>query len=131
MILAGGETTVTLNDHRPRTTDHGKKLGKGGRNMEAVLGALVRCQMSNVKCQNVVFLSFASDGRDNSEAAGAIGDFLTLKTAEKLSINPRDFLKQNKSFDFFDKTGDLIYANQDCFNVADLMLVLSLPKELF
>ena len=92
--------------------------------MEAVLGALVRCQMSNVKCQNVVFLSFASDGRDNTEAAGAIGDFLTLRTAEKLGINPRDFLEQNKSFDFFDKTGDLVYAKQSCFNVADLMVVL-------
>jgi glycerate-2-kinase len=69
-------------------------------------------------------MSFTSDGHDNTEAAGAIGDFLTLKNAEKLDINPRYFLEQNKSFDFFDKTGDLIYAKKRCFNVADLMIIL-------
>ena len=112
-VLAAGETTVNLKN-RPR--------GKGGRNMEAVLGAISNFQFPISK--NLVILSFASDGRDNTEAAGAIGDFLTLRTAEKLGINPRDFLEQNKSFDFFDKTGDLVYAKQSCFNVADLMVVL-------
>ena len=112
-ILAAGETTVNL---------EGRPKGKGGRNMEAVLGVISNFQFPISK--NLTAMSFTSDGRDNTEAAGAIGDFLTLKTVEKLGMNPRDFLKQNKSFDFFDKTGDLVYAKQSCFNVADLMIVL-------
>jgi glycerate-2-kinase len=118
-ILAGGETTVTL---------EGRPKGKGGRNMEAVLGAIAQTRNSKSEIRNLVILSFASDGRDNTEAAGAMGDSLTLQTAEKLGINPRDFLEKNKSFDFFDRTGDLIYAKQSCFNVADLMIVLKLSN---
>ena len=115
VILAAGETTVNLKN-RPK--------GKGGRNTEAVLGALAKIENLKFKIKNLIIMSFTSDGRDNTEAAGAIGDFLTLKNAEKLDINPHYFLKQNKSFEFFDKTGDLIYAKKRCFNVADLMIIL-------
>jgi len=115
VILAAGETTVNF-ENLPK--------GKGGRNTETVLGALVKIKNLKFKIENSIIMSFTSDGRDNSEAAGAIGDFLTLKTAEKLGMDPRYFLKQNKSFDFFDKTDDLIYAEKKCFNVADLMIVL-------
>ena len=96
-----------------------KKSGKGGRNQEAVLGAI----------SNLIVISFASDGHDNTEAAGAIGDNLTLEKAKKLKLNPQKYLNNHNSFNFFKKIGDLIYAEQKCFNVADLMLVLSLPKE--
>jgi glycerate-2-kinase len=115
-VLAGGETIVKLKV---------KKFGKGGRNMEAVLGAIA--QIPNSKYQipnNLVVISFASDGRDNTEAAGAIGDILTLKKAEKLKIKPEDFLNNHNSFRFFEKTGDLIYTKKKSFNVADLMIIL-------
>jgi len=113
VILAAGETTVTL-DNRP--------VGKGGRNMEAVLGAISNFQFSISK--NLLVLSIASDGRDNTEAAGAIGDFSTLKKAKKLKLEPEEFLDQNNSFDFFKKTGDLIFAKSKSFNVSDLMIIL-------
>jgi glycerate-2-kinase len=109
-LLAAGETTVNL-DNRP--------VGKGGRNMEAVLGALTQ-----LKTKNLVLLSFASDGRDNTEAAGAIGDFFTLEKAKKLKLEPEKFLDQNNSFNFFKKTGDLIFAKSKSFNVSDLMIIL-------
>jgi len=109
-VLAAGETTVNL-DNRP--------VGKGGRNMEAVLGALTQ-----LKTKNLVLLSFASDGRDNTEAAGAIGDFSTLEKAKKLKLKPEEFLDQNNSFNFFKKTGDLIFAKSKSFNVSDLMIIL-------
>ncbi|MEK9154659.1 MAG: DUF4147 domain-containing protein [Patescibacteria group bacterium] len=119
-IIAAGETTVTLTANN---------TGKGGRNQESVLGALAKCQRSSINCQDFVFLSFTSDAHDNTEAAGAIGDSLTIEEAKKLNLNLEDFLENHDSFNFFKKTGDLIYAEQKCFNVADLMLVLSLPKE--
>ncbi|MCL5004349.1 MAG: DUF4147 domain-containing protein [Patescibacteria group bacterium] len=124
-IIAAGETTVNLKN-RPK--------GKGGRNTEAVLGAVAQIQNSirqpaDQILNNLVFISFTSDGRDNTEAAGAIADELTLRKAKKLKMSPIEFLKQNKSFAFFDKTGDLIYAKKRCFNVADLMFVLSLLNE--
>ncbi len=119
-VIAGGETTVTLRQAQ----------GKGGRNMEAVLGTLTKLiQNSKFRIQNYVLLSVASDGRDNTEAAGAIGDILTLKKAKKSGLNPQKFLNNHNSFHFFAKTGDLIYADKKSFNVADLMLVLSLSKE--
>ena len=110
VLLAAGETTVNL-DNRP--------IGKGGRNMEAVLGALIQ-----LKTKNLVLLSFASDGRDNTEAAGAIGDFFALEKAKKLKLEPEKFLDQNNSFNFFKKTGDLIFAKSKSFNVSDLMIIL-------
>ncbi len=114
-FLAAGETTVDL---------EGRPKGKGGRNTESVLGALAKIKNLKFKIENLIIMSFTSDGHDNTEAAGAISDILTLKKAEESGISPEEFLKQNKSFDFFDKTDDLIYAKKKCFNVADLMVVL-------
>lgn len=79
---------------------------------------------SKLKTKNLAILAFASDGRDNTEAAGAIGDFSTLKKAKKLKLEPEEFLDQNNSFNFFKKTGDLIFAKQKTFNVSDLMIIL-------
>src|SRR3990167_1510427 len=131
-IIAAGETTVTLKN---------KKSGKGGRNQEAVLGAInIFANQSQIKfanirekinngLENIIIISFTSDGHDNTKAAGVIGDFLTLEKAKKLKLNPQKYLNNHDSFNFFKKIGDLIYAEQKCFNVADLMLVLSLPKD--
>lgn len=109
-VLAGGEMVVKL-----KSKISNLKIGKGGRNQEAVLGALRN---------DAIILSFASDGHDNTEAAGAIGDILTLEKAKKLKLNPKMFLNSHDSFNFFKKTGDLIYADKKSFNVADLMIVL-------
>ncbi|MBI5306447.1 DUF4147 domain-containing protein [Candidatus Wolfebacteria bacterium] len=114
-VLAAGETTVVLKN---------MPTSKGGRNMEAVLGAISKIQDSGFKIQDFAVLSFASDGHDNTEAAGAIADYLTLEKAKKLNLNPIEFLNGNKSFSFFEKIGDLIFAEKKCFNVADLMLIL-------
>jgi len=122
-MLAGGETTVTLKN--PKSKFQIAKIGKGGRNQEAVLGMLVKMiQDSRFKIQDYVFISFATDGRDNTEAAGAIGDFLTIEKAKKLKLDPKKYLEDHNSFSFFKKTGDLIYIKPRTFNVADLMILL-------
>jgi len=104
-VLAGGETTVIV-----------KGKGKGGRNQELVLRAL-----SFLK-DNEIVASIASDGWDNTEAAGAIGDIKTKQKARKLGLNIEKFLQNNDSFHFFQKTQDLIFTDQGV-NVADFILV--------
>ena len=108
ILLAGGETTVRV---------RGK--GKGGRNQELVLGAIEKLKRGEV------IISIDTDGRDNSEAAGAIGDIYTKLKAERLGLKIGDYLKNNDSFHFFKKTGDLIFSKVGT-NVADLMMVLRL-----
>lgn len=134
VLLAAGETTVTLENKKliRQLEDKSqyydskiKNFGKGGRNQEAVLGVINHfahfgAHVSN----NLVLASFASDGQDNTEAAGAIGDYSILDKARKLGLVPQDFLENHDSFDFFKKTDDLIFAEKESFNVADLMVVI-------
>lgn len=108
VLLVGGETTVKVMD----------KNGKGGRNQELVLGAIPFVD------QNTTIVSLDSDGWDNTEFAGAIGDVLTSQKAENLGINPKDFLEHNNSFPFFDKIKGGIVTGRLPSNVSDLMVVL-------
>lgn len=108
ILLAGGETTVkVLNSN-----------GKGGRNQESVLSAFPYIG------ERVTIASFDSDGWDNSEFAGAIGDFLTIQKAKEMNINPESFLQENNSFSFFEKIGDGIITGRLPSNVSDLMIVI-------
>ncbi len=122
-IIAAGETTVTLNANR--STLDARRSVKGGRNQEAVLGALARLTTNDQRpTTKIVIASVASDSHDNTEAAGAIGDRDVIKKAKKLNLSIKDFLETHDSFPFFHKTGNLIFAKKKSFNVADLMLIL-------
>lgn len=105
ILLVGGETTLKVT---------GK--GKGGRNQEVVLNAL-----KNI--DSAIIASFDSDGWDNSEAAGAIGDLQTVEEAKKQNLNVEEFLANNNSFEFFQKTGDAILTGRLPSNVSDLIIV--------
>lgn len=109
VILAGGETTVTV---------HGN--GKGGRNQEATLGALLRIQ------ENEFFTSFNSDGWDNSEFAGGIADKTTRQHSEERNLDAQNFLNQNDSYSFFEQSGDGISTDRLPSNVADLLILWKL-----
>lgn len=106
ILLAGGETTV-----------HVVGNGKGGRNQEVVLGTLESLDEKTIIC------SFDSDGWDNSEIAGAIGDSNTREKAQSLDVSPKTCLNSNSSFDFFEKTGDGIKTGRLPSNVSDLFIV--------
>jgi len=113
ILLAGGETTVKVTNEQ----------GKGGRNQDLVLATL-----ENID-ENTIIASFDSDGWDNTEFAGAIGDLSTLKKAKDLNLDPQKYLDENNSFEFFEKTGDGIQTGRLPNNVADLMIVLkTIPK---
>lgn len=100
ILLAGGETTVTV---------HGN--GQGGRNQELVLGALE-------DIDGYVVASIGTDGWDNSPVAGAIAD--------SKKLDPDEYLKNNDSYHYFQKTGDFIETGRLPMNVSDLMVVLKI-----
>lgn len=106
LVLAGGEITVTA-----------KGSGKGGRNQEATLAALINLP------ENTIYCSVASDGFDNSENAGALADSETKKKMQEKNLDPQEYLNNNDSFTFFSSIGDNIVTDRLPSNVADLMLV--------
>lgn len=106
-LIYGGETTVCV-----------KGGGKGGRNQELILGALLK--ISNGE----LILSMNSDGRDNTDFAGALCDMTTREKAAKLNLKPEEFLKDNDSYSFFEKVGDYILTGDTGSNVSDLIIAL-------
>ncbi len=138
IILAAGETTVTFNKTKQKERYEKGEIhltkGEGGRNQEAVLGYLNGLQTADYRLQkntktvdsspSTVVVSFASDGHDNTNAAGAIGDYSVLEKAKNLNLDIEKFLENHDSYNFFKKTGDLILSKKGSFNVADLMVIL-------
>ena len=113
LFLAGGETTVRVKGH-----------GRGGRNQEAVLSALLSIK------NNELFMAAASDGIDFSPHAGAIADLTVKERALKLKLNPSQYLENNDSYNFFKKTGGYLYTGKTGSNAADLLLYYKTEKHL-
>ena len=107
VLLYGGETTV-----------HVDGFGLGGRNRHLSLVALDQIE------ENELFISFASDGWDNGEHAGAIADRITLKKAKEKNLDLGKYREANDSGNFFKKTGDFILTGRTGSNVSDLMIFL-------
>lgn len=107
MVLSGGETTVTVRGE-----------GKGGRNQELALGALATVG------DDVLVLSCASDGIDNTPAAGAIADAVSAAKAERLKLDPKAYLAKNDSFTFWRRVGAQIMTGMTGANVSDLMIAM-------
>ncbi len=107
VLLAGGETTVKVMNPE----------GKGGRNQEVVLAALYELG------KDTIIASFDSDGWDNTPAAGAIGDSITLEKAKAKGLNPEEYLKNNNSLVFFRDLRDAIITDRLPSNVSDLIIV--------
>ena len=107
VLLAGGETTVKVTGN-----------GKGGRNQEVVLAALTHTS------SDTVIASIASDGFDNTEHAGAVGDSNTSQKALAQKLDPEEYIRNNDSYTFFEKTGDGIKTGRLPSNVSDLFVVL-------
>ncbi len=109
VVVAGGETTVTVTG-----------LGKGGRNQELVLSSSLK--ISGLK--GVAIASIGTDGIDGpTDAAGAIADGETLVRAHENKLDPRKFLKNNDSYRFFERLGDLIFTGPTGTNVNDLTVI--------
>ncbi|MEJ2636229.1 MAG: glycerate kinase [Calditrichia bacterium] len=110
-ILLGGETTVTL-----------KGDGKGGRNQELALAALLA--MKNVK-QEYAIASCGTDGTDGpTDAAGAIAGPGIWDKCRSGDINPQEYLDNNDSYHFWQKSNGLIVTGPTGTNVMDIILAL-------
>lgn len=108
--IAGGETKLVV-----PTTCH----GKGGRNDSMALNML-----DYIK-KNQIFVSFASDGHDNTDAAGCIIDHNTKKNIKKAGMKIKDYAKCLNTYPLFEKTGNLIFTGYLESNVSDLMVSLT------
>ena len=113
-LLAGGELTVTV-----------KGRGRGGRNSEFVLAALVEMEKAGVEGLDWLILSLGTDGIDGpTDAAGAWADPRTVRSARALGLDPADYLDDNDSYGFFKQTGNLIVTGPTGTNVMDLRVFL-------
>lgn len=110
-LLAGGELTVTV-----------RGRGRGGRNMEFCLAFLEAWRARRGKW---LALSLGTDGRDGpTDAAGAWAAPVLVRRAERLGLDPRDYLQNNDSYGFFEKTGGLVRTGPTGVNVMDLRIFL-------
>ncbi len=108
-IIAGGETTVTLNGN-----------GLGGRNQEMALAFAIAEQKHPLNAE-WTFLSGGTDGRDGpTNAAGGVVD---RQTFGRIS-NPEQFLANNDSYHALKQAGDLLMTGATGTNVADLQVLL-------
>ena len=110
-LISGGETTVTI---------RGK--GKGGRNQEFVLA----CAIEIAGWEGISVFSAGTDGTDGpTDAAGAYGDGTTVRRAEGLGLDPEAYLRDNDSYHFFERLGDLVITGPTGTNVMDLRILLA------
>jgi hydroxypyruvate reductase len=111
-VIAAGETTVTVT---------GK--GKGGRNQEFTFAA---ARALHPLGETAVVASVGTDGIDGpTDAAGAIGDSTTFARAHAAGIqDPEHYLRDNNTYAFFDRLGDLIKTGPTRTNVGDIQIVL-------
>lgn len=127
-LIHGGEPVVRL-------VDEGRR-GKGGRNQQLVLAALVELQKRYVDLLvdgqpiGLALLSGGTDGEDGpTDAAGAWIDplFFTVfsdKIKSEGEKNPEWFLERNDAYHFFEPFGTLIKTGVTGTNVCDLRVVL-------
>jgi glycerate-2-kinase len=109
-LISGGETTVTVRGN-----------GKGGRNTELALAFAL--EVKGIK--GITLLSAGTDGTDGpTDAAGAIVNGDTISRARSLSLDPVTYLKNNDSYTFFGKTGELLITGPTGTNVMDLQIIL-------
>ncbi|HAS80658.1 MAG: Glycerate 2-kinase [Candidatus Nomurabacteria bacterium GW2011_GWE1_32_28] len=111
IVLAAGEPSIQVKN----------KGGKGGRNLHMGLSVIKKKLID----ENSVFVSFASDGMDNSNVAGAIIDKNTIEKIERLGLNIDDYLERFDSYPVFEKSGDAIMTGPTGANVSDLMILLT------
>ncbi|MBF0506506.1 MAG: glycerate kinase [Nitrospirae bacterium] len=109
-LIAGGETTVTVRGN-----------GKGGRNTELAL--VFGMEIKGL--QGITLLSAGTDGTDGpTDAAGAFVDGQTVVKAAGAGIDAGEYLKNNDSYTFFSRTGDLFITGPTGTNVMDIQIIL-------
>jgi glycerate-2-kinase len=114
-LLSGGEITVRV-----------KGKGKGGRNQEFVLAALLEMKQQFMeRPENWLVASLGTDGIDGgTDAAGAWATRDILQKAAELGLDGREYLEANDSYRFFQKADGLIKTGPTGTNVMDIRIFL-------
>ncbi|HUE71827.1 MAG TPA: DUF4147 domain-containing protein [Pirellulaceae bacterium] len=120
-LITGGEPVVKLAPAEVR--------GRGGRNQQLVLAALIRLLESQPSEANplegLAILSGGTDGEDGpTDAAGAILDASVIARMRELGLDPGSFLVRSDAYSFFEQSGGLIKTGPTHTNVCDLRVVL-------
>jgi glycerate-2-kinase len=110
VILVGGEWSLNVPS---------KTKGSGGRN--SYLALLASAQIA----KNQVFVAFASDGHDNSDAAGAIVDNKTIQDIYNKGVDPNECLKGFNCLPGLKAADSLIDTGYLESNVSDLAVLLT------
>ena len=119
--LYGGETTVKFATNETGVLSRGVSRPRrgGGRNHELGLSALTALG------EGEVVLALASDGRDNSDYAGAIVDVPLRQLAEAKDLAPETYLARHDSIGFFEAMGEgQLVTGQTGSNVSDLLIAV-------
>lgn len=112
LLLSGGETTVTIGAERP---------GRGGRNMEFLLGLAIALD----GVPGIAAIAGDSDGIDGTEdAAGALVTETTLARARAAGLDPQGLLKAHDSYSLFEALNDLVVTGPTLTNVNDIRAIL-------
>lgn len=107
VVLAGAEPRIAVTGENP----------KGGRSAYTALMALKHLEYG-------VFLAFASDGVDNSNAAGALADTETRRKADVAGLSLEEHATAFRAYPFFEATNDLLHTGSLESNVSDLFVYL-------
>ena len=108
VVFGGGEVHLRVPD------DH----GAGGRCQFLALEAL------HTLTSGDVFVAAASDGRDNSDEAGAIVDTGTIRRIKEQNIDLAPYRARMDTLPVFEKTGDSITTGALQANVSDWYFLL-------
>ncbi|MGE5270379.1 MAG: glycerate kinase type-2 family protein [Thiohalocapsa sp.] len=117
VLLSGGETTVTV-----------QGAGRGGRNVELLLGFMAALAKDRSGGGGIAALACDTDGIDGTEDnAGAIVYPDTLVRAGTAGLSLTEALAANDGYGFFAALGDLVVTGPTLTNVNDFRAVLVLP----
>ncbi len=115
LLVAGGETTVTV-----------RGSGRGGRNQELALAALLELEHAPGR---PLLVTLATDGEDGpTDAAGAVVDRESAARARALGLAPAERLEHNDAHAVFAGLGDLLRIGPTGTNVCDLVVGLVRPR---
>jgi glycerate 2-kinase len=118
-IITGGEPTVRLAPADIR--------GKGGRNQQLVLAAMVELLASPLASSNVPFalLSGGTDGEDGpTDAAGGVIDRELLGRLTASGLDAADYLRRNDAYTLLDQLDGLVRTGPTHTNVCDVRVLL-------
>jgi len=111
VVLAAGEPKLVVT----------KTGGSGGRDLYMSLEEVKMGMIDN----DSVFIALASDGMDNSDAAGAVVDKNTFGDIERSGGDTDGCLECFDSYSAFKNSGDMIFTGPTGANVSDLMILLT------